>query len=292
MKKSILKFLICILIVILVILNKFNRECFLFAESYSNLTYEFDLQKIPDNLFYKLSVDIEYLIDNQNVLKVFKVDENGLQIKYNNQLLDLSDIDSTYASSDTNVYFVKFDKVKYIFIDRLHFNDWKSYRIYRLSDDKIELSYSDSGKVEFVGAVKIKGYEYFGLIGYQRTEFTKKINKSGKLVLDEEYIVVGDELFPITMFYELVRDLEYDKYDFNLNVTKKTILKSGTKIRSLSTDGETYLTIQTYNGDIGKVYFSNVDDGVCYVNGHEFMSYYFLNGQKPNNEVYRVMPAY
>ena len=153
----------------------------------------FSINQLPDGVLYKLNINCKYYIgEKDDTLQIIKNEQDILLIRYNNELLDLGDVESgfNYASNDTNAYLIKDDNDYYLLIDKMYFSDCKYYHLYSLSNGKIELVEEESGRIDFVGYDYIIGYTDLGMIGYQRCEF-KKVFKNGKFELDGEYKVVG-----------------------------------------------------------------------------------------------------
>lgn len=224
----------------------------------------------------------------------------GVIVYYNENMVDLGideeiGIDGVHTSVDSSIYVIRSNNEYYIFVDKMYFYDGKSYRLYRLLKDKIELVEKESGRIDFVGYDYIIGYTDLGMIGYQRCEF-KKVFRDGKLELDGEYKVVENHgQYPFWVYYTLVKDLKFEEYDRNLKTYKEKVLKAGTKIRTLSTDAKTYIEIETDNNKKGRIKVDKVEDKFgrdFIVNGHLFMDYYFLDGTKHSNEVFSPMPTY
>lgn len=269
-----------------------------FAHEYSQ-NKGFDLNKIPDCYFYKLDRNCKYCIySKDDILSIYQNDKGGILINYNERILDLTyDNGGSYTSIDTSVYIVKEDNNFYLFIDKLHFNDNKSYELYQLTNKDMILILSKSGFINFVGYDYIIGCRDLGIIGYQRCEF-KKVFKNGKIELDGEYKIINrDNLmqFPNWKFYELTNDLQYDIYIKDNNKYEKCVAKKGERVRALSTDAKTYILIETEKGNIGKVKVEKVDienDYNFIVNGKLFMDYYFLDSSKRNSDVFAVLPDF
>lgn len=303
MKKNILFFfLICLFLVG----NKFNTNI---ADSENNISLsaeynkyvDFDINKIPDRMFYKLNQNCSYKIYNEkDILKIIHNETVGLKIYYDNDIEDLGDVEGglNHSSWDTNVYLIRENGNYYILIDKLYNNDCRYYHFYLLLDNKINLVEENIGRIDFVGYDYIIGYTDLGMIGYQQCEF-KKIFRNGKFELDGEFKVVEDYgNYPFWVYYTLVKDLKYEEYDNETNRYKNKLLKVGTKIRSLSTDAKTYINIEVEDGRKGKVKVDKVEgmnESICrdfIVNGQLFMDYYFLDSSKYDYEVYSPMPVY
>lgn len=257
---------------------------------------DFDINKLPDGKFYKISNDYKYVLNNKQELAVITEDKYISYIVFNGIMYDLyNDVGDSGPRSDASVYLVRQNNKFYLFVDKMHFNDVRYYRLYSLSNGKIEIVEEEYGRIDFVGYDYIIGYTDMGMIGYQQCEF-KKVFKNGKLELEGEYKVVEDETFhPFWVYYTLVKDLEYEEYDDKKNNYKERVLKAGTKIRAISTDAKTYITIEVEDGKKGKVKVDKVDEEFgrdFIVNWQLFMDYYFLDGSKRDLEVYRFVPAY
>lgn len=301
-KKYIIFFLICLFLVG----NKFNTNI---ADSENNISLsaeynkyvDFDINKIPDRMFYKLNQNCSYKIYNEkDILKIIHNETVGLKIYYDNDIEDLGDVEGglNHSSWDTNVYLIRENGNYYILIDKLYNNDCRYYHFYLLHDNKINLVEENIGRIDFVGYDYIIGYTDLGMIGYQQCEF-KKIFRNGKFELDGEYKVVEDYgNYPFWVYYTLVKDLKCEEYDNGTNRYKNKLLKVGTKIRSLSTDAKTYINIEVEDGRKGKVKVDKVEgmnESICrdfIVDGQLFMDYYFLDGTKNTSEVYSPMPVY
>ena len=221
-------------------------------------------------------------------------------INYNTESLNLSDMESglNYAGKDSKAYLIKDKEVFYLFVDHMYYNDMKYFHLYKIYNGKIETVLEDFGYIDFVGSNYIIGYTYLGMIGYQKCEF-KKIFMNGKFELDGEYKVSGNsDKYPSWKFYTLVNDLPYNEYDVNTKQITASKLKSGTKIRTISTDAKSYIKIETDKGLTGKVKIDRVDNELnsvyrdFVVNGQLFMKYYFLDGTKYIDDVYCSIPAY
>ena len=261
----------------------------------------FNLMKIPDNYFYKLSSNSRYyLFDKNDILDIHQYDYGGLIIYYNTNILDLryEYTDSFFTSTDTNVYIIKNGDQFYLFFDKMGGdNDYRCYQFYSLTNSEIKLLETGNGKINFVGYDYIIGCRDLGIIGYQRCEF-KKVFKNGKIELDGEYKIINrDNLmqFPNWKFYELTNDLQYDIYIKDNNKYEKSVAKKGERVRALSTDAKTYILIETEKGSIGKVKVDKVDEENDYnfiVNGKLFMDYYFTDGTKWGSDVYAAMPDF
>ena len=268
------------------------------AEEYSEHK-DFDVSKLPDEMFYKLNNNCKYLLDVTKELNIMSSEWGGIKIYYDKCMVDLGfdeevALDNSHTLVDSSIYLVQNNGEYYILIDKLYMYDARGYNLYHLSNDKIELIENESGRIDFVGYDYIVGYTDLGMIGYQQCEF-KKVFRNGKLELDGEYKVVENEgNYPFWHYYTLVKDLKYEEYDDNTKKYKEKVLKVGTKIRALSTDAKTYITIEVEDGRKGNVKVDKVEeiDRDFIVNGHLFMNYYFLDGTKYSNEVYSPMPIY
>lgn len=297
-KKYIIFFLICLFLVG----NKFNTNI---ANSENNISLsaeynkyvDFDINKIPDRMFYKLNQNCSYKIYNEkDILKIIHNERAGLKIYYNNDIEDLGDVEggSNHSSRDTNIYLISENGNYYILIDRLYNDDCRYYNFYLLLNSKINLIEENVGRIDFVGYDYIIGYTDLGMIGYQQCEF-KKVFRNGKFELEGEYKVVEDYgNYPFWVYYTLVKDLNYEDYSEKTKKYQEKVLKTGTKIRALSSDAKTYITIEVEDGRKGKVKVDKVEeiDRDFIVNGHLFMDYYFLDGSKYDYEVYSPMPVY
>lgn len=280
------------------LIKKSNDTNLALASEYTKYN-EFDLNKIPNRYFYKLNTNCKYYIySKDDILSIYQNDKGGIVIGYNEKFLDLTyDNGRHYTSTDTNVYIIKNGNQFYLFFDKLHFNDNKSYELYQLTNKDIILILSESGFINFVGYDYIIGCRDLGIIGYQRCEF-KKVFKNEKFELDGEYKIVNrDNLkqFPNWKFYELTNDLQYSVYIKDNNKYEKSIAKKVERVRALSTDAKTYILIETEKGSIGKVKVDKVDEENDYnfiVNGKLFMDYYFTDGTKWGSDVYAVMPDF
>lgn len=270
------------------------------AEEY-NKYKDFDLKAIPERIFYKLNINCKYYLQNQNdTLQVIHNKEDGMLVYYNKEKLDLSDMESgfNYAGKDTNAYIIRNNGIFYLFIDHMHYNDAKYFHLYKLFDKKIETVLEDFGRIDFVGYDYIIGYTSLGIIGYQMCEF-KKVFRNGKFELDGEYKISDkDGEYPSWKFYTLVKDLEYDEYNEKAKTYNTRVLKSGTRIRALATDGETYVNIETDKGSTGKLKIDRVDKEAnsiyrdFIVKGELFMKSYFLDGSKYIDDVFCSIPSY
>ncbi len=256
----------------------------------------FNISRIPERMFYKLNTDCKYyILNNKDVLYIVDDKLGGLMLVYNTFPMDLG-IDEEIATDElhttlsSSLYLIRSNNEYYIFVDKVFCYDYKGYRLYHLSNDKIELIEDESGRIDFVGYDYIIGYTALGMIGYQQCEF-KMVLKNGKLELDGEYKVVeNDGNYPFWHYYTLVKDLKYEEYDDKAKKYKEKVLKTGTKIRALSTDAKTYITIEVEDGRNGKVKVDKVRNRDFIVNGQVFMNYYFIDGTQSHHTVYN--PGY
>lgn len=267
-------------------------------KEYSEHEY-FDINKLPDNVFYRLSTDCKYIFNNKNnlIVKNLESSKKIFYIVINGNVIPLGNEDYN-PRTDASAYIIKDRDKFYLLIDKMHEYDSRFYSLYIIVNNKIEIVEECSGRIDFVGYDYIIGYTDLGMIGYQRCEF-KKVFRNGKLELDGEYKVIGIEdsspAYPIWKYYTLVKDLKYEEYNDKTKKYQEKVLKTGTKIRSLSTDAKTYITIEVEDGRKGNVKVDKVDDEFgrdFIVNGQLFMNYYFLDGTKYSIEVFSPMAAY
>ena len=268
-----------------------------FANEYSQYL-EFDLNLIPDRYFYRLDCNYKYCIyDKNDVLSINQNEKGGILINYNKHMLDLTfDNGSSYTSKDTSVYIIKDAKDFYLFFDKLHFNDNKSYNLYQLTKNGIDLICSERGLIDFVGHDYIIGYKSLGIIGYQMFEF-KKVFKDGKLLIDDEYKIAKTNSveFPIWKYYTLVKSLKCEEYSDSISKRHSITLNPGTKIRSVSTDANSYITIEIDDGRKALVKVDTVDienDDIFFVNEKKFMDYYFLDGSAYPDKIFATVFSY
>ena len=268
------------------------------AKEYNEYT-DFDINKIPEGMFYKLAFDCKYILNVSNQLYIKGSEWGGVIVYYNKNMIDLGfgeengfDFDNPRTSVDSSIYLIRSNNEYYIFVDKMYFYDSKGYNLYHLLEDKIEIVEDKSGRIDFVGYDYIIGYTDLGMIGYQQCEF-KKVFRDGKFELDGEYKVVEDaDGCQFWVYYTLVKDLKFEEYDDKSKIYIKKVLKAGTKIRTLSTDAKSYIRIETVGGRKGKVKVDKVDGRDFIVNGKKFMNFYFLDGSKYDYEVFRALPAY
>lgn len=270
------------------------------AEEYGKHV-DFDINKIPERMFYKLNTGCKYYIrNNKDVLYVVDDKLGGLMLVYNTVSVDLGidediSIDEFHTTISSSLYLTRSSNEYYILVDKMFCYDYKGYRLYHLANDKIELVEDESGRIDFVGYDYIIGYTDLGMIGYQRCEF-KKVFRNGKLELDGEYKVINEvdssPTYPIWHYYALVKDLKYEEYNDRTKKYKEKVLKAGTKIRSLSTDAKTYINIEVEDGRKGKVKVDKVEKGDFFVNGQKFMYYYFSDESKSVNLIFNPVPDY
>lgn len=258
---------------------------------------DFDINKLPERMFYKLNYDCKYILNADDVLTI-KLNENRISyITYNDFILNLfDDVGDWGAKLEASAYLIRDNGIHYLLIDKMASNDVKYYQIYGLINNKIESVEEECGRIDFVGYDYIIGYTDLGMIGYQRCEF-KKVFKNGKLELDGEYKVTkvkGETSYPFWQYYTLTKDLKYVEFDNSTQRYSEKILKAGTKIRSTSTDAKSYIEIETEDKRRGKIKVDKVEeiDRVFFVNGQLFMNYYFLDGSKYGYEVFRTVFAY
>ena len=268
------------------------------AKEYNEYT-DFDINKIPEGMFYKLAFDCKYILNVSNQLYIKGSEWGGVIVYYNKNMIDLGfgeengfDFDNPRTSVDSSIYLIRSNNEYYIFVDKMYFYDSKGYNLYHLLEDKIEIVEDKSGRIDFVGYDYIIGYTDLGMIGYQQCEF-KKVFRDGKFELDGEYKVVEDaDGCQFWVYYTLVKDLKFEEYDDKSKIYVKKVLKAGIKIRTLSTDAKSYIRIETVGGRKGKVKVDKVDGRDFIVNGKKFMNFYFLDGSKYDYEVFRALPAY
>ena len=271
------------------------------AEEY-NKYEDFNVDKLPEEMFYKLNYDCKYILNKSKQLYLKGSEWGGVIIYYENDMIDLGfgeengfDFDDPHTTSSSSLYLIRNKNEYYLLVDKLFFSDWKGYRLYHLTNDKIDLVEDESGRIDFVGYDYIIGYTDLGMIGYQQCEF-KKVFRNGKFELEGEYKVVEDYgNYPFWVYYTLVKDLNYEEYSEKTKKYQEKVLKTGTKIRALSSDAKTYITIEVEDGRKGIVKVDEVKDVFgrdFIVNGHLFMDYYFLDGSKYDYEVYSPMPVY
>lgn len=298
MKKVIIFTIIIVIVLFNNVLLKENNNINAFDSSMQNKYSEYhnvDINKLPNDMFYKLNVGNMYIMTNSTtlIIKNLEDSEKFFYIIINNHVNKLGDEDYN-PRKDASVYIIKNSDKFYLLVDKMHENDARFCNLYSIVNDKIELVETCSGRIDFVGYDYIIGYTDLGIIGYQRSEF-KKVFKNGKLELEGEYKVVGNEYYPASLYYTLTKDLKYSEYDNNKKKYNEVVLKKGTKVRAVATDKKNYIVLETEEDKKGIVKIDKIDeeyDGNFIVNGETFMSYYFLDGTKQDYEVFSSMPVY